>query len=320
MDISVVICTYNRAPLLPELFQALAAQEPPRGLEWEILLVDNNSTDATSGIVRSAVASLRVPTKYLFEGRQGKSHALNTALANVTGEIVAFTDDDVRPEPEWLAAISDGLSRWQADAIGGRIVPRWSREPPAWLAGSTVLKLNLALIEYPEARTLEYPMRTLPRIWGANMAFRRGVFERVGGFDTRRGPKGRTPSMSEDAELVDRALRAGFRVVYEPALCVHHLIGPDRMRRRYFLRWRYRTSETTAFVKACVEGHRGARAFGGVPLWAYQKTLEAALQHSVEVVCRRRGAFEALYDFVDILGTNAGFRRAWREGFPGGVE
>src|SRR5687767_5133826 len=104
---TVLICTYNRAAWLGKSLESLAQQRSPRN--WDVLVVDNNSTDDTRLVVESAAGRFPVPLRYLFEPRQGKSHALNLGLAHTGADVVIFTDDDVALERGWIDAACEPL-------------------------------------------------------------------------------------------------------------------------------------------------------------------------------------------------------------------
>ena len=107
MDITVVLCTYNRCDSLANALQSLAAQTFATPVDWEILIVDNNSTDGTREIVERFCRVYPNHFRYIFEPRPGKSYALNTGLQHCDGEILAFTDDDIMAEPTWLENLAE---------------------------------------------------------------------------------------------------------------------------------------------------------------------------------------------------------------------
>ena len=107
MDLSAVLCTYNRARLLDAALRSLESMRKPSGLSWELLVVDNNSNDHTKAVVEAARRRGSLPCRYVFEPRQGKSHALNTGIAHAKADVLAFTDDDVTFEGGWLGAVGE---------------------------------------------------------------------------------------------------------------------------------------------------------------------------------------------------------------------
>jgi glycosyltransferase involved in cell wall biosynthesis len=237
MKISVILCTHNRWQSLAKALNSLAALTLPEPVEWEILVVDNDSDDKTREVVQKDLCS-RYPGRfrYLFEPRPGKSYALNTGIRQAQGEILAFTDDDVTVEKTWLQNLTAALHNGEWAGTGGRVVAEWACTPPRWLSleGRYGLGDTLALFDRgSEARELsENP-------FGANMAFRRAMFEKYGGFRTDLGPRAgsREPQKSEDAEFGRRLLDAGERLRYEPSAIVYHWVPESRLQKKYFLAW-----------------------------------------------------------------------------------
>lgn len=248
--VSVVVCTYNKAASLRLTLASLAAQVTPPDLAWELLVVDNNSTDGTPVVIEQFASSARIPVRALLVPDQGLSHARNVGLAHSHGDVVAFTDDDVDPAPDWVARIAAGIRQARADIVGGRILPAWHERPPAWLE-QRVFHGLLSLMDYTMPADVLNAHRA-PCVWGANMAFRREVFDKVGLFDPRRGIQGTRRYGGEETELVGRALAAGCRAVYDPELVVWHRIGPERMRIRYLSRVAFQRAEGEARVRPVV--------------------------------------------------------------------
>ena len=236
MNLSVVLCTYNRAALLSRALQSLEAVAVPAGLAWELLVVDNNSTDGTRAVVEAAAARRVLPCRYVFEPRQGKSHALNTGLAETTGDVIAFTDDDVTFDSGWLAALWRGFDDPDCLGLGGRIVAVWSQPKPSWYAEQGPYRLMMAIVRYEYG---EQPIPAPQPPYGANMAYRRAAFQRYGGFDPSLGPSARTLMRGEDTEFGRRVLAAGGRVRYQPDAIVYHPVEPARLRRGYFRAFYY---------------------------------------------------------------------------------
>src|SRR5215475_10990679 len=203
-DVSIVVCTYNRATSLRLTLASLDAQQTPAGLSWELVVVDNNSTDATRVVIEEFAGTARIPVRSLFVARQGLSHARNAGVASSCGAIVGFTDDDVHPAPDWVARIATAMRETGAHILGGRILPAWHESPPSWLDDRAFHGV-LSIMDHTTAGEVLNADRT-PCVWGANMAFRREVFEQARLFDTRLGIHGTLRYSGEDTELVGRAL------------------------------------------------------------------------------------------------------------------
>jgi glycosyltransferase involved in cell wall biosynthesis len=266
VDVSVVVCTYNRAASLGHTLRALDAQVTPPGLAWELVLVDNNSTDSTRAAIEAFATASRIPIRAVFEARQGLSHARNTGLAHARGAIVAFTDDDVRPDPDWVASVAAAMRETGAQIVGGRILPLWEAPPPPWILARPGLGWVFSIMDHPEPAPVADAGR-VPGVWGANMAFRREVFARVGAFDHRLGMRGDKLYRGEELDLVRRALEAGFRAAYDPRLVVWHRVPRDRMRRRYVSRLHFQQAEGWGARRAPA----GGRRLFGAPLYMYRQ-------------------------------------------------
>jgi glycosyltransferase involved in cell wall biosynthesis len=205
----------------------------PDLVSWEVLVVDNNSTDLTRQVVEGFVSQYPGRFRYAFEPRPGKSHALNSAIRDADAGILAFMDDDVRVEPDWLRLLTRIFDNPEYAGAGGRILPESEFSPPAWLETSARYSLApLAMFDLgPTAgRLLEPP-------FGTNMAFRREVFARYGDFRRDLGPQPGSEIRSEDTEFGMRVLRGGEHLWYEPAAVVRHVIPRSRVTRHYFLKW-----------------------------------------------------------------------------------
>jgi GT2 family glycosyltransferase len=234
MTCSIVIATYNRAADLQETLASLAALETAH--RWEVIVVDNNSTDDTRGVVTRVAETFPVPLRYLFEREQGRSPALNAGIKAVTGDVILTTDDDVRVERDWLDRSVDALDELRCDYVGGRVLPIWGGPRPGWLPdhGGKHWAV-IALLDYGP-RPIEFGAR-VPL--GVNMAFRRSAFDRAGLLDPNTGRKAGTLLGQEVREWCIRARAAGVRGVYAPGMIVHHVIPAARLNKSYFRRWFY---------------------------------------------------------------------------------
>ncbi len=235
LDCTVLICTYNRATLLGETLDSLARTATSR--RWDVLVVDNNSRDETRATVERRVGGFPVPLHYLFEGRQGKSNALNSGLSIARGRVIGFTDDDVRIEPQWLDAACAPLDPGQPyEYTGGPVRPIWGAPPPPWLDRSRPdIWGTIAILDYGQEPFVFEERHRVPL--GANMAVRKSLIDRIGGFHPNLGRNGESLLGQEQAEFFSRSRAAGARGLYVPAMAVHHHVPPQRLTRRYFRRW-----------------------------------------------------------------------------------
>jgi len=190
---------------------------------------------------------------------------------------VAFTDDDVSVDKSWLEEILRGFKNSAVDCVGGKILPSWEATPPSWLADNWQLesyRAVLALLDLgnlprelllEEARIGLFP-------WGANVAFRRSVFERFGLFNTRLGHVGKMPVGGEECDLVLRIREGGGIVLYWPAAVVHHRIPRARMKRSYFRR-RYFAD---GIRRGMLAGDDERSHPLGIPVWSLRRAAREA--------------------------------------------
>jgi glucosyl-dolichyl phosphate glucuronosyltransferase len=236
MDVSILICTANRANGLQETLDSLAAVRCPGSAE--LIVIDNKSTDATRRVVHQTARAYPFPLRYLYEGEEGKYAALNAGIRAAAGRVIAASDDDARFEVDWLERAVDGLSRYGCAFVGGRVLPLWGGQKPPWLAEHNGLHSKVvALLDHGDrvrefGRGISWPL-------GVNVAYRRDVFEHVGLFDNRLGRKAGTLRNQAQREWHLRARATGARGFYLPDMVVHHLVSPERLAKQYFRRWLY---------------------------------------------------------------------------------
>src|SRR5918911_3535260 len=258
-EITVIIATYNRAAMLPDALESVLAQDA-RGVRYEVIVVDNNSPDQTREVVDSFIAPGHTNLRFLFEGRQGVAHARNTALAHARGKILAFTDDDVRVAPDWIRMIKRSLEEHpEVDCVGGKVLPLWREEPPAWL---TVKHWSpLALVDYGEKNVYtntDWPLCLVT----ANLAIRREVFDRIGLFAPACQRVKDGIGSTEDHELQLRFWETGGQGLYDPRLVVHADVQPERMAKDYHRRWHTGHGRFTSMMRLKDYEVARARLFG----------------------------------------------------------
>jgi glucosyl-dolichyl phosphate glucuronosyltransferase len=316
MTFSVLIATHNRAVDLRATLASVAQLTPAE--PWEVVVVDNNSTDDTRAVVADAARHFPVPLRYLFEAEQGRSPALNAGIRAARGRIIATTDDDVRVSFDWLDRAAEALDRFRCDFVGGRVLPIWGGLKPAWLPdrGGKHWAV-IALLDYG-AEPLEFNTR-VPL--GVNMAFRREAFERAGLLDPNTGRKAGTLLGQEVREWCIRAHAAGLRGWYAPDMVVRHIIPASRLNKRYFRRWFYWRGISRAMLYArcgldmeapeqSTLDFRNVPHVFGVPRYLYRKAVTAARDSAAALF---RGDTAAAFDHELWLWFFAGIcRQLWK--------
>jgi glycosyltransferase involved in cell wall biosynthesis len=283
MDITVIVCTYNRCQVLATCLRSLAASKLSSAVEWEVLVIDNNSNDQTRDMAQEFCRQYPGRFRYLFEPKPGKSYALNSGIRDASGKILAFTDDDLSVEVTWLANLTKPLLDPQYSGVGGRTLPKWKCTPPAWLPLADLYALAPAAIFDPGGRSREL----MEAPFGNNMALRKELFEQHGGFRTDLGPSpGGLVCGGEDTELGERLLAAGERFWYESSAVVYHPVGEDRMRQEYFLAWWF--DKARAGVRA--QGvPRGTKWFlGPIPAYLFRRLVVWTLRWMLAIRPSRR--------------------------------
>jgi glycosyltransferase involved in cell wall biosynthesis len=235
MRITVIVCTFNRCQSLEKALRSIAVQDLPSSDEWEVLVVDNNSTDRTREIVESFSHEYHGRFRYLLEREQGLSFARNAGVREASGEILAFTDDDVIVEPGWVQNLTSSLRSGGFAGSGGRILPQRTVSPPRWLDLSGPLSLLGTLCAYRDPGDAPANFEDPP--YGANMAFRREMFRKYGCFRTDLGHSPGNKVGFEDTEFGHRLLAGGERLSYVPSAVVYHEVDESKMRKDYFLSW-----------------------------------------------------------------------------------
>ena len=243
-EVSVIMCTYNRAAMLAPAIESILNQETG-GIRFEFVVVDNNSIDETRAVIESYI-SRGENIRYLFEGKQGSSNARIAGTANTTAPILAFTDDDVRVQPNWVEIIKKKFDEYPDVAfVGGKVLPDWEATPPDWLTRDHWAPL--ALVDYGD-EPFQIDMDRAVCLVSANLAIRRRVLEEVGSFRPEFVRIG--PSSCEDHELELRILRAGRKGLYVPELVISAAVQKERLLKRYHRNWHSGHGKSMALMNA----------------------------------------------------------------------
>ena len=312
MDFSVIVCTYNRAGNLSACLGALAAQEGIDRLAWEIVVVDNNSRDATRETVERLSHELPVTVRYAFEPAQGLNHARNRGITESKGKYFSFVDDDIIVSRRWLAGLRHVLETNDADAAGSCIHLNEEIKLPKWIAPEMY-----GFLGYQDYGTKSFQMDGMKQYpFGGNMSFNRRVVARIGMFNPNLGRKGEGRKRGElfkgaETDYFHRLAAAGGRIFYTPDAVVYHQILPFQLTKGYF-----RTIHFNAgYQRALYGGDAYSRNLLGIPLFLYRKLAENLWRYLVQLVSNGPDrAFRQQMTLAHFMGTMLGHSRRARRG------
>ena len=233
-EVSIIIATHNRCQNLRAVLNDLM-QIRIDGLSYEIIIVDNNSNDQTKEVVQEFQGKLPEKIVYLLEPRQGKSFALNHAIAHANGEILAFTDDDIKIDPDWLVNLRECFIKYSCDGVGGRVLPLYDADTPQWIKDNghqlfgPVVQYDFGMEDIP------YNRSQIREFIGANFAFKKSVLTECGGFRVDIGPG--QGFIGEDTEIIDRLNKLNKRLYYCGNALIWHPVIKDRTKLKYIAEW-----------------------------------------------------------------------------------
>jgi glycosyltransferase involved in cell wall biosynthesis len=271
LDISVAICTWNRAKLLDQTLAEMRRLSIPAELRWELLVVNNNCSDATDQVI--AKYAQQLPIRRLFEPHPGLSHARNCAVRAAAGALILWTDDDVLVDSNWIAEyVNAARSRPDAVYFGGTIEPLFPVEPPKWI------RRNLHQLEGPYAvRQLGKEMRDFrPNEFpfGANMAFRTDVLKEYP-FNVDLGPiKNEIMIRCDETDVIKRLIKQGYNGIWVGSARVQHYILPERLNVQYV--WEH--SQAAGRAEMRLSEVKEWRLLLGVPRWILRQYWQARLK------------------------------------------
>ena len=271
MRLTVIIATFNRKELLARNLASLLAAPIPEGLDVRVAVADNNSNDGTADLVREWQPRFDGRLEYIFEPVQGKSQALNTAIAATNSDLVATIDDDEEIESTWFESIAENFADPAVDFIGGPCLPRWEAASPEWLPEN-----YRGVVGWVEggSRRLPFDDDFPGMLMGGNAVMRREVLDRVGGFSTALGRTDTRLLACEDEDFYYRLRDTGANGFYVPELVIHHFVPRARLTRHYFRRW--------CFWRGVSQGlmDRDRRApvayLLGIPRWLFGAAVHGA--------------------------------------------
>lgn len=300
--IVVGICTYNRKARLAPLVRALREQVCDQ--PFELLFVNNNSTDGSAEELDRLAAEPGVPLRHVIETAQGIVPARNRTLHEcMDADYLLVMDDDELPMPGWVQAAVDTLRSTEVGAVGGRVRVRFEDPPrPRWLTDD-LLGFLAELDHGPEAFDIE--SEDTP-VWTSNVAYRMSVFRSHHGlrYDSRFNREGKGIGGGEDVMMFRNFLELGIPMRYNPAMLVDHHVEPWRLHRRYFLALHRKAGFRHAFHD---EREFGRRTFG-VPGFVFGQALRLSGIALASWLGGERGWVRKAMNATHALGMIEGYR------------
>ncbi|MBA3440423.1 MAG: glycosyltransferase family 2 protein [Pyrinomonadaceae bacterium] len=272
MRLDVILPTYNRHRLLEKALNSLLAAEVPRGLDVRVSVIDNNSKDNTRQVVEAKFKDFGGRLNYIFEGRQGKSQALNTGIESTNGDLVGMIDDDEEIDRGWYRRIQSAFTENNTDFIGGPYLPRWSVEPPRWLPRDYPAVIGwIDGGDKVQVFGKDYP----GMLMGGNAVLTRAILEKVGPYSTALGPVGDRFLAGEDDDMYRRLLAVGAHGLYLPDLIIYHHIPPERLTKSYYRHWCFWCGVSLGLIDR--ERPQQVVYLAGVPRYLYGRAARGLL-------------------------------------------
>jgi glucosyl-dolichyl phosphate glucuronosyltransferase len=269
--VTVAICTWNRAALLDKTLAEMCRMRIPDGVEWELLVVNNNCTDSTDEVL--ARYGSRLPLRRLFESKPGQSSARNTAIQASRGDMILWTDDDALVHEDWLAAYCRAFAKWPDAAIfGGPVDPWFEGTPPHWLTRIWGQVAGAYATREIGSEPIEISRAVVP--FGVNMAFRTAEQSRFL-YDPDLGLRPGSDLRGDETTLIRAMLKAGVTGRWVPDARVRHFIPAHRQSIRYLRKFFRGQGEFSARDVPSLSGPH----WFGKPRCLWRKAIEAECKY-----------------------------------------
>jgi len=287
MLITVGICTWNRAQLLDQALTEMHRLEVPSGLDWELLVVNNNCTDNTDEIIDQH--SRLLPIRRLFEPTPGKSHALNRAVGDTRGEYILWTDDDVLVNRNWMVAYCEAFRRHpEATFFGGPIEPLFAGTLPPWLDRTWRQVANAYAFREFGNEPARLHRRFLP--CGANLAVSATAQARYR-YDGKLGPRPNSTLRGEELSLLQTMLADGHEGWWVPDAGVRHFTPESRQTTRFLRGYFFGQGEHEGLLMH----DNGVALLAGRPRWLWRHAIEAEVKYRIRrLLCEPEAWIEDL--------------------------
>lgn len=306
IKLSIIIPTYNRPDLLAKALEHIGSARVPKDVVLTVIVSDNNSAPHNQEANKAVVQ--RFPSLnlvYLLAVKQGRSAALNFAVAHTNDDYLGFIDDDEKMDSAWFEVVAAHIRRGEIDFLGGPYKPDWESPPPAWLPMHVgAYRAVLGWIE--QSDRLQPFAEFGGSICGGNCVVKRSALLEAGGFVTHIGRSKGNLMGGEDDELHRNLLLKGFHGIYDPAMIIYHFIPNSRMTRSYHLRWAFWSGASNGVRLQWLPPEPVPKLFG-LPRYRFSRALQGLLNFARHLVSREphreARSFAGLMDAIYLPGT-----------------
>tara|TARA_R110001599_G_scaffold210020_1_gene407254 strand:+ start:333 stop:1256 length:924 start_codon:yes stop_codon:yes gene_type:complete len=291
-SLSIVLCTYNNADSLRKTLYQISQCKLPSGHDFELLVIDNNSPDNTREIFDGIAHSIPFSTTYLFEKRQGLSHARNTGLSSAKGEYILFTDDDAEIPENWISDYVEALLKYTPDCVYSRINIIWDKNKPWWFTHH--YQPYFVHLDYGDNEQVVTDYHK--EFYGKNFCVRKSILNEIGGFNPELGRQGDKLLAGEETVIYRKLIDLHKKVVYIPSPMVGH-------------RLKAREYESSNIEKLYIDGASSNYAlakifsqntFFGRPIYPLINAIKLLLTHTPKLILSIKNRKMRYYHLLNI--------------------
>jgi glucosyl-dolichyl phosphate glucuronosyltransferase len=260
MKLNIIIPTYNRA-----------LSDKPREMEFEVAVIDNNSSDETKSVVEDFMPLFNtIKLEYVFEGKQGKVFAFNTGVMRSKGDLFSGIDDDIEIAKDWLVEVERVFQeRWnEIDFVGGKMLPNWEVQPPSWI--EPLKEGVIGWRDYGEKDWFYTWDTTI--LSGGHAVFKRSVFDEIGLLPEQIGPIGKNLIGCEDDVIFHKLMSKNIKGIYCSKLVFYHYVPEYRLSKSYYRQWCFGAGISKYLMDKHFERIDGTRIFD-IPRWMFRNFI-----------------------------------------------
>ena len=299
-ELTFAVCTYNRCVHLPMVLEAMANQDTD--VNYEILVIDNNSSDDTEEAVSAFSRTSRIPVRYVFEKEQGIIYARNRAIEeSLDSEFLLFVDDDEKPNTEFVRNAYYALKNENAECVGGKINVVLPIDKPRWFSDD--LYGFLGVLDHGDS-PFWIEDKSTP-VWSGNIGYRTEIFRANPDlrFDRRYNRAGQGIGGGSDAIMFWRLLDRDTRIRYVPDMVIEHYVEEWKITRSYFVKLHYRGGVRYGRYRA----PQPTKTISGAPRYLFLSAFKQSINAVMKLLTNNEFAVREAMNAAYSIGTIKGF-------------